>query len=117
MGLGPVTLSAITARWQLFAVFLVMSTSASLSTTTIGAALLPWFTERRAQMLCIENLGDSAQPLARRVFGEDALHDLRLGLVDTAFHVAVHTEIPVAERPEASDVTRAGSSASSCRHR
>ena len=60
MGLSIVTLGTITASWQLFAVFLVMSTSlASLSTTTIGGALLPWFNERRGRAMALALTGPS----------------------------------------------------------
>ena len=61
MGFSIVALSFVTAWWQLFAVFLVMSSSlASLSTTTIGGTLLPWFKERRGRAMSLAMTGPSA---------------------------------------------------------
>lgn len=61
MGLSIVMLGIVTAPWQLFAVLLVMSTSlASLSTTTIGGALLPWFNERRGRAVAMALIGSPA---------------------------------------------------------
>lgn len=61
MGLSIVTLGVVTAPWQLFVVLLVMSTSlASLSTTTIGGALLPWFNERRGRAVAMALIGSPA---------------------------------------------------------
>jgi len=60
MGASVATLSFLTAWWQLFAVLLVMSTSlASLSTTTIGGTLLPWFKERRGRAMSLAMMGPS----------------------------------------------------------
>ncbi len=60
MGLSIVALSFITVWWQLFAVFLLMSTSlASLSTTTIGGTLLPWFNQRRGRAMALALIGPS----------------------------------------------------------
>src|SRR5262249_42032731 len=60
MGLGIVALSFITVRWQLFAVYLVMSTSlVSLSTTTIGGTLLPWFNKYRGRAMALALMGPS----------------------------------------------------------
>ena len=61
MGLSLVALSFITTWWQLFAVFLLMSTSlASLSTTTIGGTLLPWFNRQRGRAMALALIGPSA---------------------------------------------------------
>ena len=60
MGASIVALGFLTAWWQLFAVFLVMSSSlASLSTTTIGGTLLPWFKERRGLAMASAMMGPS----------------------------------------------------------
>lgn len=60
MGASLVALGFLTAWWQLFAVLLVMSSSlASLSTTTIGGTLLPWFKERRGRAMSLAMMGPS----------------------------------------------------------
>lgn len=60
MGLGIMALSVIAVWWQLFAVYLLMSTSlASLSTTTIGGTLLPWFNQRRGRAMALALIGPS----------------------------------------------------------
>jgi len=60
MGLGIVALSVIAHWWQLFAVYLLMSTSlASRSTTTIGGTLLPCFDQRRGRALALALMGSS----------------------------------------------------------
>lgn len=58
MGLCVAALGFITAPWQLFVVLLVMSTSlASLSTTTIGGTLFPWFEKLRGRAMSLALAG------------------------------------------------------------
>jgi sugar phosphate permease len=59
MGLGIVALSVITVRWQLSAVYLLMSPGlASLGTTTIGGTLFPWFNKYRGRAMALALTGN-----------------------------------------------------------
>ncbi|MGI8552582.1 MAG: MFS transporter, partial [Dehalococcoidia bacterium] len=65
MGAGVAALGFVSARWQLIAVYLVMSTGwASMSTTAISSTLLPWFNRRRGRALTLALCGASLGGMA-----------------------------------------------------
>lgn len=82
IGLCVAAMGYLTAIWQLFAIFLLMSTAwASLGSTALSATLLPWFQQKRGRAMSLALTGPS--------FGGIVLVPLLVQLTDRyGFHVA-----------------------------